>query len=464
MKKKTILLSLVLIFIFFCMSVYAKDITIEADGKTVKCDVAPFIENNRTLIPLRGVFETIGADVKWNQDQRKAEVSYGSQNVVLYIGNETAYVNGVPKKLDTVPVIKNSRTFIPVRFVSEGLGFSVKWDSDNYKVLISTTPDSVEATQIRSVSVTETSEEFKITVSGAGGIVPEKMTLTSPVRYVFDFNNAVFEGKSYEKQFGYGGLNAVRSAQFNDKTVRVVADVKSMLSYSESTSGGDYIITVKKAKDDVPGNSEENNPDISGYILPAANEKAKSRLVILDAGHGGSDVGTIGKKDGKEYYEKDINIDITNNVNAMLKSAGMKTYMIRENDDTVDILKRPVIGNEQKGDIFVCIHNNAAQNTGTRGTQIYYSDSEASFSNMTNKEVGKVFYDNITSLGLRKAGMVDNPRYIVIYRSDMPSFIIENLFLSNQEDLNLALDPSFRKKLAYEIAKSVIEILNKAEK
>ena len=81
---------------------------------------------------------------------------------------------------------------------------------------------------------------------------------------------------------------------------------------------------------------------------------------------------------------------------------------------------------------------------------------------MTNEEVSKIYYDNIASLGLKKAGMVDNPRYIVIYKCDMTSIIVENAFLSNKDDLELLMDDEFKVKLAAALCESTIQMLNKS--
>ena len=83
---------------------------------------------------------------------------------------------------------------------------------------------------------------------------------------------------------------------------------------------------------------------------------------------------------------------------------------------------------------------------------------------MTNKELSKVYYDNIAALGLTKAGMVDNPRYIVIYKSEMTSIIIENAFVSNESDLEKLMDDDFKTDLAAAICESTITVLNKSVK
>ena len=106
------------------------------------------------------------------------------------------------------------------------------------------------------------------------------------------------------------------------------------------------------------------------------------------------------------------------------------------------------------------LHNNAAENETAKGVQICYADTTTKFSDITNKEISTIFYDNIASLGLRKAGLLNNPRYIVIYRANMPSIIVESAFMSNQDDLALLMDDDFIVKLAQKICDSALEVLN----
>lgn len=89
---------------------------------------APIIENGRTIVPVRAVVESMGGRVEWNSESQTISIYRGDDTVVLEINSETAYLNGEEYTLDTVPVIINSRTFVHLRFVSEGLGFDVEWN------------------------------------------------------------------------------------------------------------------------------------------------------------------------------------------------------------------------------------------------------------------------------------------------------------------------------------------------
>jgi hypothetical protein len=109
--------------------------------KNVMLDSPPFIEKGTTMVPLRFIGEGFGAEVKWeNIGKGRVVINIKNKNIILDIGSNTAYINDVPKQLLAPPVIKNGRTFVPVRFISEGLGAEVGWDSVKQEIAIKYNP------------------------------------------------------------------------------------------------------------------------------------------------------------------------------------------------------------------------------------------------------------------------------------------------------------------------------------
>ncbi|MCL1808999.1 MAG: stalk domain-containing protein, partial [Clostridiales bacterium] len=112
------------------------DIRITIDGKPISLDLAPVIQNDRTLIPIRPVAEAIGADVDWDQTTKTATLVRAGVTVELTIGSTAAQVDGESVPLDAAPMILNGRTLLPVRFVAETFSQDVKWDAQNRVVVI----------------------------------------------------------------------------------------------------------------------------------------------------------------------------------------------------------------------------------------------------------------------------------------------------------------------------------------
>lgn len=137
MKKfKSILFSLVLM-IFVTSNIFAgRSPLIEYNGKIVKSDVAPYIQNDRTMVPIRFISETLGYKVTWDNDKRQVGISGKDTEISLKIDSTKAEVNGKELNLDAPASIKKDRTFVPLRFVAENLKAEVKWDSKNFKVII----------------------------------------------------------------------------------------------------------------------------------------------------------------------------------------------------------------------------------------------------------------------------------------------------------------------------------------
>lgn len=116
-------------------SVYGgREITIRVNGVFIDPDVAPFILNDRTMVPIRFVAEALRAHVGWDGEARMVSVSYPGKLVILFIDSAEAFVDGVSVRLDAPAIIKDSRTFVPLRFVAEALDQNVGWDSETWTV------------------------------------------------------------------------------------------------------------------------------------------------------------------------------------------------------------------------------------------------------------------------------------------------------------------------------------------
>lgn len=97
----------------------------------------PILKDGRTLMPIRALIESIGGTVEWDESSSTVTLLYKENEIKLIIGSLTAYLNGIPKTLDVAPSVINGRTMLPIRFISEGFGFSVVWDSETQTIVIS---------------------------------------------------------------------------------------------------------------------------------------------------------------------------------------------------------------------------------------------------------------------------------------------------------------------------------------
>jgi hypothetical protein len=103
-------------------------IAVFVDGKRIYFDVAPRLEEGRTLVPLRAFFEGLGAKVDWQEETRTVIAVKGEQSIRLPVGSQSALVNGEEVLLDVPAKVEDGRTLVPLRFVGEALGAEVTWD------------------------------------------------------------------------------------------------------------------------------------------------------------------------------------------------------------------------------------------------------------------------------------------------------------------------------------------------
>lgn len=114
----------------------AGEISIVVNLKDLKTDVATYIKNDRTMVPMRAIFEALGAEVIWDDATKTAIAVKGDAQVKITIGENVLYKNGEAITLDAVAEITNDRTMVPVRAISEAFGAEVKWDNDKKAVEI----------------------------------------------------------------------------------------------------------------------------------------------------------------------------------------------------------------------------------------------------------------------------------------------------------------------------------------
>ena len=141
MKRISVTFLSLLMFLFMTNMVSASEqIQIELDGQCVTFTDSsgqPFVdENDRTLVPFRQMFEAYGANVSWQPDTRVASAQIDQTRVEVPIGATYIWVNGEKQSIDTSAIIKDGRTYLPVRAVSEAMGASVLWNQQTRMVSI----------------------------------------------------------------------------------------------------------------------------------------------------------------------------------------------------------------------------------------------------------------------------------------------------------------------------------------
>ena len=111
-------------------------VTVYLNGVELYFDAEPAIVNSRTMVPMRKIFETLGAEISWDEKERKITAIKSDVTIELTIGEGEACINGEAVSLDAPAVIRDSRTLVPLRFVAEALDCDVDWDAADRRVII----------------------------------------------------------------------------------------------------------------------------------------------------------------------------------------------------------------------------------------------------------------------------------------------------------------------------------------
>jgi len=189
--------------------------------------------------------------------------------------------------------------------------------------------------------------------------------------------------------------------------------------------------------------------------LQLPNVKQNKFSVVIDPGHGGPDPGAIGIGG---IRETDVVLEVSKIVKKLLSEKGVKARLTRKNEVNLDLPPRVSFANNTNADIFVSIHANASRGKrrDINGLETFY------FRGWRGRLLAKKIQKQIlrVSPGSPDRG-VKQGRFYVIKNTKMPAVLVEIGFLTGRLDARRLEKNSHRKRLAYAIAKGILEYLSK---
>ncbi len=516
LHKATRIISVILILILLIpggVSAADNPISLYIDNKKIDCDVPPEIINGRTLVPARVIFEHFDANVYWNDSLKQATIATDSKTIILTINSNTAMVNSERYVLDTAPVIKDGRTLIPVRFVSEALGHEVKWDDKTRSVKITTkTPEPEKKPEtepekepakefkykITNISTTQSDTNAMVTITTNCTEKPYMMILAAPYRIVFDLEDTQLEKGDGKIVVNSGYIKEIRYAQ-HETSARVVIECNGTQPYKATFLKGvtkvevgdkdSYIVesdeklpiddedieeeSTPTDKNDETEQKPDNNTtpdddnsdeetDESTDPLQAlkflASRDPDNLLVVLDAGHGGKDPGALGSDEEGNIVikEKDANLKIANKVAAILKERGIKYKQTRSTDVYLALQEITDYANKLDADLFVSVHNNAVENTEISGTMVLYNGNGSDTYGIDGKTIATYIKNEVVNnVDITDRGIVSRPGLWVLRKTIMPAVLIECAFVTNEYDRSLLMDEDVLDMYALSIADGI---------
>lgn len=217
------------------------------------------------------------------------------------------------------------------------------------------------------------------------------------------------------------------------------------------------------AQDDTTQQGEAETPDNSAMVSVApeptdipepTGAPLVSKKVVVDAGHGGDDLGS--PRNG--IYEKDANLAIALYLRDELKEAGYEVYMIREEDVAVENKERPATAIAENADIYVSIHLNSldTDNDATQGAEVWYSDLRNDGSDV----LAQCVVDELTAfVGMKNRGIKLSNNLIVLKYNGMPACLVECGFISSETERARLFDAEYQQKVAKGIANGIKKYL-----
>ncbi|NLK87490.1 MAG: N-acetylmuramoyl-L-alanine amidase [Clostridiaceae bacterium] len=218
---------------------------------------------------------------------------------------------------------------------------------------------------------------------------------------------------------------------------------------NETTS---FIFTGHPENDYVVFTRDSGDTAIT-VVRPAPSDR---KLVVIDAGHGGT---AIGAAYGK-LIEKELNLDIAKRLESLLKEKGAQVYMLRSDDSNVDNYERVYIANALRAGLYLSIHHNGTKSNKTDGTMTLFCPS--SKPGFTGKDFAKIIQEGMLSaLKTTDRGLRTRPDLIVLRETHMPAALAEVAFLTNAGDRARLSSDAFRQKAAQSLCDSVFKALKR---
>ena len=183
------------------------------------------------------------------------------------------------------------------------------------------------------------------------------------------------------------------------------------------------------------------------FVAPSApGASQRYPTIVIDAGHGGFDRGGV---PGQRVAEKAMALDVAQRLAVILRRAGYRVVMTRNSDVFVTLGQRVRIANSYGDAAFVCIHFNSASRVGANGVETYYYSTRSAglAADIHRQLIAGTTGDN---RGIRRRG------YYVLRRTSVPAVLVECGFLTNPTEARLALQASYRERLAQRIAYGIM--------
>jgi N-acetylmuramoyl-L-alanine amidase len=394
---------------------------------------------------------------------------------------------------------------------------SIESEEPSVSPLPNTSKDAIQQQlsvlpKITGIHPMSTPESSKVIIDLQDQVQYEAHRLSDPERIYFDLHDTALapglSGKTVE--VGDARVVRVRIAQPTPGISRVVLETRNASNFSVSMETDPYRLVVEIRTNGPVDTSPSDHPktDLQDSVKPEAKPTPETERggekhslagtlapkfrIVLDAGHGGWDLGTVGRKG---LLEKDLVLDIVARLGKLLeKNLRADVVYTRRNDAYIALEKRAEIANLSHGDLFLSVHANYSTDSAARGVETYYTKTYSSVKartpefdvtsadlqpiNWTNVDIrlkatqSRQFASSVQQAlfgaiaaqtpGIRNRG-VKEASYVVLTGTTMPAILAEVSFVSSPADEDMLQNAAYRQQIAEALYKGVARY-NKASR
>ena len=255
-------------------------------------------------------------------------------------------------------------------------------------------------------------------------------------------------------------IASITTTQKDEQTARIIIRLKKNVEYEvvnifgrnkSVVEIGDHTTNIYATqfaweKKEVKKKAHPLKPvKLAPVFAAVEGQSLKGRAIVLDPGHGGEDPGAL-TTDG--IAEKNLTLAIVRKAAQKLRDAGATVYLTRDEDRRSNLRDVTEFANKTRADIFISIHYNSTYGSSISGTETYYY-------NPVSRGFGEYMHEAVIRGIKRKDHGLHRTPFYVVKNTDMPSVLLEPVYISNPEESYLAKTASFQDNLADAVLKGV---------
>lgn len=399
-------------------------------------DIGIIGDSGSALAPISDLFvRSMNIDCELKLSDLSVTLRDGDNSVKITQGKKKAVVNGEKVQMsEKAKVLRNDQDmymlYVPTRFVASQLGFDYLWDSTLSTVFISK----------------DESIQYKTDYDETPILVPVNPEVkTEDIRVTDDYLNGqiiVYIPGDYADVYKDDCIINHYSA-INDIELSLSSNNETILCFNTSK----VLVCSPQVNDGVLSLSFLNPKDVY------------SKIIVLDAGHGGYDPGAV----RGDIYESNINLAIVYKYTKdLFEQSDIKVYYTRTTDTFIELSDRAKFASKVDADCFISLHQNTYPDSKINGLSVYHSslNTNKGASGLNGKKMASFFVERMcNALEMKNIGRIDQSLTVTTHNS-VPAILIELGFMSNPDELARLSDSEFQKKAGQVLFETIVQLFD----